>query len=171
MANFLLRLLSTLALGVVAVQSAAFPQNRALAVGAQDASRPTRVVSSPARVEVSAPESTVGQSVYITSAIPLNDVMDEGSVYTITWSANSRTDTFVLEVFSFIIGDDSVPEETTIISPAVPFQDLAYNWTVQAQPDRQSLDYVYRFGILYDPNDGVYFQQDYTRVFQINTSV
>lgn len=86
MANFLLRLLSTLALGVVAVQSAAFPQNRALAVGAQDASRPTRVVSSPARVEVSAPESTVGQSVYITSAIPLNDVMDEGSVYTITVS-------------------------------------------------------------------------------------
>ncbi|KAJ8122090.1 hypothetical protein ONZ43_g1626 [Nemania bipapillata] len=169
MANSLFKLLSTLALGVVAVQSAAISGKSAPAVRAQDASRPTRVTSSPTRVEVTAPESTIGESVYITSDIPLNDVMDEGSVYTITWTENSRTDTFVLEVFSFVIEDDSVPIETTIIS--LPFQDLAYNWTVQAQPDRQSLDYVYRFGILYDPNNGVYFQQEYTRVFQINTDV
>jgi hypothetical protein len=54
---------------------------------------------------------------------------------------------------------------------AVPFQDLAYTWTVKAQADRQSLDYVYRFGILYDQHYGVYFQQQYTRAFQINTNV
>ncbi|KAI3321802.1 hypothetical protein HD806DRAFT_501982 [Xylariaceae sp. AK1471] len=171
MANFLLKFLSTLALGAIAVQSAAVPQNVAVALRATDASGPTRVTSSPSQVEATAPESTVGQSVYITSEIPLNDVMDEGSVYTITWSENVRTDTFVLEVFSFIIGNDSVPVETTILSSALPFSDLAYNWTVEAQADRQSLDYVYRFGILYDPNNGVYFQQEYTRVFQINTNV
>ncbi|KAI1121315.1 hypothetical protein F5Y10DRAFT_103966 [Nemania abortiva] len=171
MANFLLRVLPILSLGVVAVQSAAVSRNVAVALPAQDAARPTKVVSSPTHVEVAAPSSTVGESVYITSDIPLNDVMDEGSIYTITWTENSRTDTFVLEVFSFIIGNDSVPIETTIIDPVTPFKDLAYNWTVQAQADRQSLDYVYRFGILYDPNDGVYFQQEYTRVFQINTNV
>ncbi|KAI0103306.1 hypothetical protein GGR51DRAFT_524528 [Nemania sp. FL0031] len=171
MAYLLMKLCASLLLGVVAVQSAAISQNLALSPRAQDAARPTKVVSSPTRVEVATPSSTVGESVYITSTIPLNDVMDEGSIYTITWSENSRTDTFVLEVFSFIIGNDSVPIETTILSPAVPFQDLAYNWTVQAQADRQSLDYVYRFGVLYDPNDGVYFQQEYTRVFQINTDV
>ncbi|KAI1173843.1 hypothetical protein F4777DRAFT_423145 [Nemania sp. FL0916] len=171
MANFLLKLLSTLALGAIAVHSAAVPQNAGAAVRAPDASRTARSASGPTRVEATAPESTVGQSVYITSEIPLNDVMEEGSVYTITWTENQRTDTFVLEVFSFSLEDESVPIETTILSPTVPFQDLSYNWTVQAQADRQSLDYVYRFGILYDPNNGVYFQQEYTRVFQINTDV
>ncbi|KAI1422024.1 hypothetical protein F5Y12DRAFT_656126 [Xylaria sp. FL1777] len=171
MAKFLLKLLSALALGVAAVQSATIPQNSAVALRAVDASTPTRRESGPTRVEAVDPESTVGETVYLTSTIPLNDVMDEGSVYTLTWEKNSRTDTFVLEVFSFIIGNDSVPIETTIIEAAQPFQALAYNWTVKAQADRQTLDYVYRFGVLYDPNDGVYFQQEYTRVFQINTNV
>jgi hypothetical protein len=100
MANFLLRLLSTLALGIVAVQGAAVSQRVALDVRAQDASRPTRVASSPTRVEVTAPVSTVGESVYLTSTIPLNDVMDEGSVYTITVS-NSRHSIITRIIFRF----------------------------------------------------------------------
>ncbi|GAP93258.1 hypothetical protein SAMD00023353_11300130 [Rosellinia necatrix] len=172
MANFFLKFLSALAIGAVAVQAAA-----AAAVPQDDeaALRPTRIPSMPAEVKMAAaaaePTSTVGPTIHITSEIPVNTVLDEGSVFSLTWEDNGRTDSFVFEVFSFIIGNDTVPTETTIISPEVPFADLSYNWTVKAQPGRESLDYVYRFGVLYDKNGNLYFQQTYLRVFQINTDV
>jgi hypothetical protein len=91
MANFLLNVLSTLALGVIAVQGAAVSQNSAVALRVTDASGPIQVVSNPTQLEARSPNSPVGESVYFTSFIPLNDVMDEGSHYTITVSNSRRS--------------------------------------------------------------------------------
>ncbi|KAI1312000.1 hypothetical protein F5Y03DRAFT_261883 [Xylaria venustula] len=171
MAISLFKLVSALALGVAAVQGAATPKNDGISLRAVEASTPTRRSTPPTRVQAADPESTVGETVYLTSEIPLNDVMNEGDIYEITWEKNSRNDGFVLSVLSFIIDDDSVPSETTVLNSNEPFQALSYNWTVKAQEGRGTLDYVYRFAVQYDFNDGFPFQQEFTRTFQINTNV
>ncbi|KAI0971294.1 hypothetical protein F4678DRAFT_99558 [Xylaria arbuscula] len=165
------KLVSALALGVAAVQGAVTPKNDGNVLRAVEAATPTRRSAPPTRVQAADPESTVGESVYLTSDIPLDYVINEGDVYELTWEKNYRNDGFVLSLISFIIDDDSVPSETTVLNSNEPFQALSYNWTAKAQEGRGTLDYVYRFAIEYDFNNGYPFQAEFTRVFQINTNV
>lgn len=91
MIKFLRKLVPALALGVIAVQGAAVPQDAPIPF------QVTRVASDrPTRVRLDDPESTIGETVYLTSTIPLNDVMQEGDVYELT-ASNTQHSSYLLE--------------------------------------------------------------------------
>ncbi|KAI0113614.1 hypothetical protein GGR51DRAFT_19169 [Nemania sp. FL0031] len=106
----------------------------------------------------------VAQSINFTNNIPVNSFFEVGSEFVLTWSPETRTDTFRLELFSFsdtpiLVSPSGGPlgspiydyqSRTILLDEAVKFTDGNYTWVVNTIEDRTGSSWYYGFGAYWD---------------------
>ncbi|KAH8157408.1 hypothetical protein CIB48_g10835 [Xylaria polymorpha] len=118
------------------------------------------------------------QALHFTNDIPVDAYYQVGTDFVLTWSPETRTDTFNLTVDSFLANPILVSPnggplgspvydykgKEIVLSEAVKFTAQSFTWKVATIDGREGGDWYYRFGATFG------FGADYPRAFHVKTS-
>ncbi|KAI1184098.1 hypothetical protein F5B17DRAFT_98261 [Nemania serpens] len=106
------------------------------------------------------------QALTFTNNIPVDATYSVGSNFVLKWAPETRTDTFTLQITSFLetpilVSPSGGPlgspiydykSQTLILSNAVKFNAGSYTWNIQPFDSRTGDGWDYRFTALWDDN-------------------
>ncbi|KAI1119237.1 hypothetical protein F5Y14DRAFT_397124 [Nemania sp. NC0429] len=106
------------------------------------------------------------QALDFTNKIPVDAAYTIGSNFVLKWTPEARTDTFILQITSFLetpilVSPSGGPlgspiydykSQTIVLDREVKFSAGSYTWKVEPFADRIGKDWDYRFSALWDDN-------------------
>ncbi|KAI0110389.1 hypothetical protein GGR51DRAFT_558036 [Nemania sp. FL0031] len=113
--------------------------------------------------------------------IPVDAYYNEGTDYVIEWAVENRSDTFRLELYTFLVdpiyvGPSPYPwgfpiydynDTTTVLNPAAKYSDGNFTWHIDLIEGREGAGWYYRFGAILASVGEV---ADYARSFHVQDS-